>query len=67
MHPEITQDKRRIEIVDASIVVLNRRIGRLQCVVMMIAGNRGIWTLSDLVLFWFIGVDGRRSELRIRN
>ena len=67
MHPEITQDKRIIEIVDAIIFALMGRIAGLLYSIMVVAVEMGIWTLSNLFLFWFIGVDGRRSELRIRN
>jgi hypothetical protein len=51
MQPEITQDKRRIEIVDASILVLNGLFEKPPYVVMMPAVKRGLWSLPDIILF----------------
>ena len=50
MHPEITQDKRIIEIVDAIIFAFIGRIAGLLYSITVVAVEMGIWTLSDLVL-----------------
>ena len=50
MHPELTQDKMIIEIVDAIIFALIGRIAGLLYSIMVVAVEMGIWTLSDQVL-----------------